>query len=128
MKPRRPKRLGVEIKRELSNLLLTEYSTKLPALTTITEVRLTPDLREAKVYYSVMGTQEAKETVKKFFEKVKGRLRSHIASRITMRFHPSLEFRLDDTLDYAERIEKLIEQTHREHETKTPSSEPGSIE
>ena len=128
MKPLRSKRLGVEIKRELSNLLLTEYSTKLPALTTITEVKLTSDLREARVFYSVMGSQEAKEKVKQFFQKAKGRLRSHIASRITMRFHPSLEFRLDDTLDYAERIDKLIEQTHQQRETKPSSNEPESIE
>ena len=124
MKPLRSKRLGVEIKREISSILLTEYGTKLPAMTTITEVRLTPDLRQARVYYSVMGSGDDKKKVADFLHKIKGRLRSLIASRITMRFHPSLEFRLDDTLEYAQRIEDLIEQTHQEQETNESSSEP----
>jgi ribosome-binding factor A len=124
MKPLRPKRLGVEIKRELSNFLLTEYGAKIPAMTTITEVRLTPDLRQARVYYSVMGAEDDKKKVADFLQKIKGRLRSLIASRITMRFHPSLEFRLDDTLEYAQRIEDLIEQTHQEQETNESPSEP----
>ena len=124
MKHLRPERLGVEIKRELSNILLTEYGTKIPAMTTITEVRLTPDLRQARVYYSVMGPQDDKKKVADFLHKIKGRLRSLIASRITMRFHPSLEFRLDDTLEYAQRIEDLIKQTHKEKDTNESSSEP----
>jgi ribosome-binding factor A len=123
MKPLRSKRLGVQIKRELSNILITEFRTILPAITTITEVRLTPDLREARVYYSVMGNTEEKERVAQILNKWKGRLRSLLAQRITLRFHPSLEFRLDETLEYAMRIEELIEETHRERETNQSSTE-----
>jgi ribosome-binding factor A len=113
MKSLRPRRLAVQIKRELSNILLTEFRTVLPAMTTITDVQLTPDLREARVYYSVMGTSADKIRVENILNKWKGRLRSLLAARISLRFHPSLEFRLDETLEYALRIEELIDQTHR---------------
>ena len=123
MKPLRSKRLGVQIKRELSNILLTEFRTMLPAITTITEVRLTPDLREARIYFSVLGNADDKARVEKILNKWKGRLRSLLASRITLRFHPSLEFRLDETLEYAMRIEELIDETHREQSTNQSSTE-----
>ena len=123
MKPLRSKRLAVQIKRELSNILITEFRTMLPAITTITEVRLTPDFREARVYYSVLGNADDKVRVERILNKWKGRLRSLLASRITLRFHPSLEFRLDETLDYAMWIEELLEETHRDQTTNQSSTE-----
>jgi ribosome-binding factor A len=124
MKPLRSKRLGHQIKRELSNILLSEFRTRQPAMITITEVRMTPDLRQARIYYSVMGSRDDKTRAGKFLEKIKGHLRSQIATRITMRFHPHLEFRLDETLDYAQRIEDLIDETHRDHPTEQSPNEP----
>ena len=126
MKPRRSKRLAVEIKRELSRILQSEFRTTLPAMTTITEVRLTPDLRQAKVYYSVMGSGDDKTKVHDFLKKTTGKMRSLIASRITMRFHPSLDFQLDDTLEYAQRIEELIDKTHQDQQSEQSSSETGT--
>jgi len=123
MKALRPKRLGVEIKRELSKMLQTEFRAKVPAMTTITEVRMTPDLRVARVYYSVLGSTEDKTRVRDFLSRVAGRMRSLLASRITMRFHPSLEFRLDETLEYAQRIEELIELTHQDQPPDHPTTE-----
>ena len=123
MKPQRTKRLGGLIKRELSHILLTEYQTRLPAFTTITEVRMTSDLRQAKVYYSVMGTDGEKTRVGEFLNTIRGRLRSVIADRIKMRFHPTLEFQLDSTLDYADRIEQLLSETHKDQDPAPPTDE-----
>ena len=123
MKPQRTKRLGGLIKRELSNILLTEYQTKLPAFTTITEVRMTNDLRQARVYYSVMGTDDEKTRVGDFLNNIKGRLRSTIAGRVKMRFHPALEFCLDSTLDYADRIDHLLSGTQMEPPSAPPTDE-----
>jgi len=127
MKPLRSKRLGVEIKRELSRILQTEFRARVPAMTTITEVRMTPDLRVARVYYSVLGSGDDKTRVGDFLQRTSGRMRSLLASRITMRFHPSLEFRLDETLDYAQRIEDLIEQTHQGQQNNHSSSETSNL-
>jgi ribosome-binding factor A len=126
MKSFRSKRLNVELKRELSKILQSELRAAIPALTTITEVRLTPDLRLARVYFSVLGSENDKSRVQDVLDKSKGHIRSLIASRITMRFHPSLEFRLDNTLDYAQRIEDLIEQTHQEQSSNQSPSETGN--
>ncbi len=123
MKPQRTKRLGGLIKRELSNILLTDYQTKLPAFTTITEVRMTSNLRQARVYYSVMGTDGEKARVGDFLNNIKGKLRSAIAGRVKMRFHPTLEFCLDSTLDYADRIDHLLSETHKGQPPAPPTDE-----
>jgi ribosome-binding factor A len=127
MKPLRSKRLGVEIKREISRIIEFEFRTNIPAMTTITEVRLTPDLRIARVYYSVLGSADDKKRVGEFLTNATGRMRSLIAARITMRYHPSLEFRLDDTLEYAQRIEDIIEKIHQEPQASQTSEETGDF-
>ena len=75
---------------------------------------MTPDLRMARVYYSVLGSADEKERVRAFLNNAAGKIRSLLAARITMRYHPSLEFRLDETLENAQRIEELIEKIHKE--------------
>jgi ribosome-binding factor A len=124
MKPLRSKRLGVEIRREISRIIEFEFRATIPAMTTITEVRLTPDLRIARVYYSVLGSADDKKRVGAFLTNATGRMRSLLAARITMRYHPSLEFRLDETLENAQRIEELIEKIHQE-QTNQSSDEAG---
>ena len=127
MKHLRSKRLGVEIKREISKIIEFEFRTSIPAMTTITEVRLTPDLRIARVYYSVLGSADDKKRVGAFLANATGRMRSLLAARITMRYHPSLEFRLDETLENAQRIEELIEKIHQEPQTNKSPDEAGDI-
>jgi ribosome-binding factor A len=100
-----------------------EYQSKLPAFTTITEVRMSGDLRQAKVYYSVMGTDGEKTRVGTFLNNIRGKLRSEIADRIKMRFHPTLEFQLDSTLDYADRIDQLLSETHKDQDPAPPTDE-----
>lgn len=99
------------IKEEISLIFL--YKLQDPALgfITITNVKLSPDLRIAKVYVSVLDKEKRPEALKKI-EASKGYIRSELASRIKIKFIPELKFFIDDTLDYVEKIEGLIKKIH----------------
>ncbi len=99
------------IKEEISLIFL--YKLQDPALgfITITNVKLSPDLRIAKVYISVLDKEKRAEVLKKV-EGTKGFIRSELASRIKIKFIPDLKFFIDDTLDYVEKIEGLIKKIH----------------
>lgn len=86
-------------------------------LITITNVRVTPDLKIAKVYVSIFEKERRDEVLEKIKAKTKF-IRSELASRITIKFVPELKFFLDDTLDYVEKIEGLIKKIHENDDKK----------
>lgn len=99
------------IKEEISLIFLYKLQDPSFGFVTITAVRVSPDLKIAKVYLSVLE-KDKRESV---MEKVKasaGFIRSELASRIRIKFVPELKFFLDDTLDYVEKIEGLIKKIH----------------
>lgn len=99
--------LGSIISRELNGS--GEYG-----FATVTEARMTPDLRVARVFVSIFGSDEKREKTLKFIQKQKGRYRSLIGSRLGLKFTPALEFHHDTSLDNAMHIENLIRQIHKD--------------
>ena len=95
------------IKEEISLIFLRKLQDPTFGLLTITNVKLSPDLRVAKVYVSVFE-KEKRDFVLEKISAVTGYIRSELASKIRIRFVPELRFYIDDTLDYVEKIENLI--------------------
>jgi ribosome-binding factor A len=77
---------------------------------TVTEVRTSPDLRQARVFVSVFGTEEEKAATLQGLSSAHGILQAKIASQLRMKRTPALEFALDDTAEKAARLEAIIEQ------------------
>ena len=101
------------IKEEISLIFLHKLQDPTLGFITITNVKVSPDLRIAKIYISVLE-KEKRDFV---LEKVKsntGLIRSELASRIRIKFVPELKFFIDDTLDYVEKIEGLIRKIHKD--------------
>lgn len=115
---KRPERVASLLKQELADILMREYADQTVGLTTVTEVRMSPDLRIARVYISVYGDDEAKARTMEMLDAEKGHIRSLIGSRVRLRFTPDLQFVRDDTLDRVERINTLIKQIHRDDEVR----------
>lgn len=84
-----------------------EEKSKLPSIITITYIDLSPDLRNATIYYVPLGGQH-KEQCEKFFELQTHYFKDLIAKHLKLRFIPNLLFRLDNSLDYSERIDRLL--------------------
>lgn len=101
-------RAGEQIKKELSQLIQMELKDPRIGFITVTGVDITNDLSLAKVYLSVFGDEEARENTLKALEKAKGFLRSELGKRIQFRHTPELMFKLDSSIEYGSRIEKIL--------------------
>ena len=99
------------IKEEISLIFLYKMQDPALSLLTITNVKVSPDLKSAKIYLSVF--EKDKRAI--VLEKVKsstGYIRSELAHRVRIKFVPELNFYIDDTIDYVEKIEGLIKKIH----------------
>ena len=87
---------------------------------TITQVRLTRDLRLARVYYSLSGDEAAKEAARQGLVRASGLFKKKIDEDLHLRFMPELEFHYDETLDRAERIERILKEVKPAHGSDDP--------
>lgn len=108
------------IKHELSFILLHKVKDVDLGLITLTNVRVSPDLRIASVYISIFE-KEKREIVLERVKQKSGFIRTELAHRIRLRFVPELRFFLDDTLDYVEKIEGLIKKIRQNDQQKDES-------
>lgn len=107
----RKEKVAKLLKEEISIIFQTKIKDPAFGLITITNVTISPDLRIAKVYFSVYEREKRKHVVEKIIE-VKALIRGELAHRIKLRFTPELDFFLDDTLDYVEKMEGLFKKIH----------------
>lgn len=108
---RRNERISKLIKQEISGLLEREVNDpRLSDLISITDVSLSPDLRQAKVFVSILGDEEKKKDMLAGFNNASGFLRKELASRIKLRCIPQLSFHYDDSIERGARLLKLIGQ------------------
>ena len=108
---RRTERLSKLIKQEVSGLLEREVNDpRLSNLISVTEVSVSPDLKYAKVYVSILGNEIDKTEMLAGFDAACGFLRKRLAPRLRMRYIPQLSFYYDDSIERGARVLKLIEQ------------------
>lgn len=119
MNKTRTSRVGEEIKKELSVLLQREMKDPRIGFVTVTSVEVTSDLQMAKVYISVFGSPEQREVSLAGIEKAKGFLRSEIGKRVKLRHIPELVFKLDESIDYGNKIETILREISTEGESKS---------
>src|SRR5512135_2364049 len=108
----RTERVASVIKEEIGEILIRDYRDGSNGLTTVTEVRMTPDLKIAKVYFSVFGNPEVRTRTMARLEEEKSHIRGVVGSHLRLKFIPSLQFYLDETLDQVDRINHLIKKIH----------------
>jgi ribosome-binding factor A len=106
-------RVASLIKEEIGAILIREYSAPSYGFTTVTDVKVTADLRIARVYFSVMGTPEVQRKTMEMLESEKGHFRGIVGSHLHMRFVPELQFFHDTTMDRVDRINTLLREIHK---------------
>jgi len=104
----RVEKLQELIKQEMSKMLLTDLKDPRIGFVTVTDVEMTGDLREAKVYVSIMGGQDEVKNSLEGLNSALGFIRREIGQRIRLRFTPEISFALDTSLDYGDHIQKLL--------------------
>lgn len=103
-------RLEQDVKVALSNIIT--YDVKEPSVTgliSVTDVKITPDQKYAKVYISVFGKQN-KEKVIEALKKATGFIKTELGRKVRMRNIPSLQFELDDSIEYGAYMDKVIDE------------------
>ena len=121
MATRRQRRVSELIHRELSMLLMREVRDPRLAGITLTEVRVTPDLQIARVYYTVLGDAEEAKAAAVALQAAGGYLRTQLAAQVRLRLVPELVFQLDLSAEHGRRIDELLAQI-----TEDDESEDGS--
>jgi len=105
--------------REISLIIQQEFSDPKLGFVTVSEVKVSSDLRHAKVYVSFLGKQERNEAGLKVLNKAKGYVRSLVAKRVKLHTVPQLSFVLDDSLKKAQKIDELVAKISAENKPDT---------
>ncbi len=112
---RRVDRINGLLREEISSLLMREIKDpRLNALLTITQVITSPDLRNAKVYLSVLGNHEDNVNALQGIRSAATFLRKQLRERLRLKYIPFLTFEIDDSLENSDHIFRLMDQARLE--------------
>lgn len=109
METTRQNKISRLIQKELSEIFLLQTKSMNGALVSVSAVRISPDMSIARVYLSVFPSERSQEIVKNINDNMKS-IRYELGTRVRhqLRIIPELKFFVDDSLDYAERIDELL--------------------
>ena len=122
-------RINTQVMQTLAELLVSQVKDPRVEAVTVTGVEVTPDLAWAKVYFSVLGDEEARRVAERGLANVAGFLRREVGRRLRLRTSPQLRFVFDASLEHGQRIETLLREWHEEESGKPrPAGEDGEEE
>ena len=124
MKPfQRSDRVAHKIKQVLSELLLKEISDPRLEMVTITDVKMTADLRIARVYFVSSSGKNSGEDIAKGFRSAMGYVKRKFAQQIGLRYTPDLKFFYDNSFDYGDRIDAVLKKIKTQNESDHQTAE-----
>ena len=106
----RVEKVSEEIKHKLNTAMSRDLAELHVGLVTISKAIMSPDLRIAKIYVTLLGNKEPFEICLEKINLRKKHIRYLLAKQISMKYMPELNFYYDDTLDYADKINKLLKE------------------
>ncbi|WP_186577429.1 30S ribosome-binding factor RbfA [Aquibacillus kalidii] len=104
----RANRVGEQMKKELGDIIGRKIKDPRVGFVTVTDVEVTGDLQQAKVFISVLGEDKQKQDTLVGLAKAKGFIRSEIGKRIRLRKTPELFFEFDEAIEKGNRIEHIL--------------------
>lgn len=110
MSSHRMEKVNELVREEVSKILLLESRDPRFVSVTVTGVKVTPDLNFAKVYVSILGTVEERDSILSALGKASGFVRHQLGQQVRMKRTPQLTFLYDESLEYANQIYKTLEQ------------------
>ena len=107
---RRTLQVGEFLREELTDIIRREVKDPRVGFMTLTEVEMTPDLRQARVYVSVLGSDEERAETLAALRSAARFIRFHLKPRLRMRQIPELEFRDDRSMEHAQQIDRALKE------------------
>lgn len=111
---KRSQRVSDLIREEIADIIMNKVKDPRLGFVTVTGAKITEDLKIATIYLSILKEEE-KEATLEIINSAKGFIRAELAKRLKMKFIPALTFRIDESLEYGNRIEKLLKEIKKEH-------------
>lgn len=115
MPNQRRQRVARQILHETSKLVEFELNDPRLGMVTLTAARMSPDLRVAWIAFSILGDEQARNDCYAALRSASGYLRREIGRRLRLKYVPDVRFEIDDSIDRAERISRLIERPQPSH-------------
>lgn len=110
----RNKRVAEEIKKTASEIINNELKDpRIEGLISVTRVFVSKDLRNAKIFLSIYGTELAKARTLEGIKSAEGFIRRRIANKIYLRYVPELTFKLDESIEYGVHISKILQDVEK---------------
>jgi len=106
----RARRVAEQLKTEVSDILQNEVKDPRVGFASIVDVEVSGDLRHARVFVSVYGSDEERDDTMSAFQRANGFIRSELAKRIRLRHVPELVFELDKSMERGRRIERILKE------------------
>lgn len=104
-------RMNGEVQREISKIIARDIKDpRINPMTSVVSVDVTPDLKYAKVFVSVLGNDEEKEKTRKGLASASSHIRSLLAKSLNLRNTPELTFLIDDSIEYGVNMSKKIDE------------------
>lgn len=126
MKVSRTSRLNGEFQKEISAVISRDLKDREPSLSgiiSVTEADIAPDLKTAKIYISIYGSEEQREKSFSVISDNAGFIRHCLAQRMRIRTIPSLTFYWDGSMEYGSKMDQLLSSVHKEEENTDNSPE-----
>ena len=117
MEYKRSDRVADLLHREIADLVFRRVKDPRLASITITGVKVSDDLKHARVFFCAMGGskgEDAKKNAAAGLQKAKGFIRMELGRRLSLRYVPELEFNYDVSFEYGDKIEKLLKELHKD--------------
>ncbi len=104
----RMNRVDEQVKKEISNIINNDIKNQnITGLISVTKVKVTPDLKMARVYISIFNSKSIKNTMEGL-KNASGYIRTELAKRINLRYTPEIIFEIDDSISYGDKIDKIL--------------------
>ena len=120
----RPSRVGDQLREEIADLLARQVHDPGIGFLTITQVKLSPDLQVARVYYTTLGDDKARRESAKALGRATPFLRRQVGQRIQLRRVPELQFFYDQSVAHHDRIEQILQELKAEEADRPAATDP----
>ncbi len=108
----RPDRVANQLRTELAQILARDVHDPSIGFVTLTRVQVSPDIQQARVYYTVLGDEHARRTSAHALDRAVSFLRRQIGARLRFKRVPELKFLYDDSIAGQDRIERILNEIH----------------
>jgi ribosome-binding factor A len=111
---RRTQQMGEFLREEVTDIIRTELDDPRLGFWTITHVEVSQEIRSARIFVSVLGTEQERTDTLKALRGAAGFIRTHLKPRMRTRIIPDLDFRDDRSMEHAEEIDRTLRELHRD--------------